>query len=211
MKITVFGASGKTGQHVIEKALDKGFQVLAYVRRENSLRIQHPNLNISVGNLNDTYKIEEAIKGADACISTLGGASLRKHATEVVEGIDRIVTTMEKQGVKRLMYLSSFGVGDSEQYMAPFIRFLIVKLILRVPIADHGTNEQRIQRSDLDWTIFRPGSLHDGPQSENVKSGIDSPGTKGNLSISRASLAAYMVNRLTEKPYIKQAIWLHEQ
>ena len=109
MKITVFGASGKSGQQLVEKALDMGFQVLAYVRRENSINIQHANLKILEGNLSDANKLKEAIKGADACISTLGGSSLRKHA------IDQIVIQMEKLSFNRLMYLSSFGVGDSQQ------------------------------------------------------------------------------------------------
>jgi putative NADH-flavin reductase len=114
MKITVFGASGKSGQQLVEKAPDMGFQVLAYVRRENSINIQYANLKILAGNLSDANKREEAIKGADACISTPGGSSLRKHAVEVTDGIDQIVIQMGKLSVNRLMYLSSFGVGDSQ-------------------------------------------------------------------------------------------------
>jgi putative NADH-flavin reductase len=210
MKITVFGASGKSGQQVVEKALEKGFQVLAYVRRENSLNIQHPNLKILVGNLSDTHKLKEAIKGTDACISTLGGSSLRKHSVEVIHGIDQIVTQMEKLGVNRLMYLSSFGVGDSQQYLAPFIRFLLVKLFLRIPIADHTTNEQRIQRSNLEWTIFRPGRLSDGPLFEDLKFGFDKPSTNGSPIISRASLALFILNQLSDDTFIRKSIWVYE-
>ena len=210
MKITLFGASGKSGQQLAEKALDMGFQVLAYVRRENSLNIQHPNLKILVGNLSDTHKLEEAIKGADACISVLGGASLRKHSLEVINGIDLIVTQMEKLGVNRFMYLSSFGVGDSQQYLPPFIRFLLVKVILRIPIADHTTNEQRIQRSNLKWTIFRPGRLSDGPLFEDLKFGYDRPGTNGSPGISRASLAFFMLNQLSDNTSIGKALWVYE-
>jgi uncharacterized protein YbjT (DUF2867 family) len=46
MKIVVFGASGRVGQHIVEQALSKGYQVTAFVRRENSLPQNDPNLNI---------------------------------------------------------------------------------------------------------------------------------------------------------------------
>jgi nucleoside-diphosphate-sugar epimerase len=210
MKITVFGASGKSGQQLVEKALDMGFQVLAYVRRENSINIQHANLKILAGNLSDANKLEEAIKGADACISTLGGSSLRKHVVEVTNGIDRIVIQMEKLSVNRIMYLSSFGVGDSQQYLSPFIRFLLVKLILRIPIADHSTNEQRIQRSNLKWTIFRPGRLSNDPLSEDLKFGCNKPTTNGSPKISRASLAVFMLNQIADDTYVRKALWVNE-
>jgi putative NADH-flavin reductase len=36
MNITIFGASGQTGQIMLEKALSQEYQVTAYVRREDS-------------------------------------------------------------------------------------------------------------------------------------------------------------------------------
>lgn len=41
MKITIFGANGQIGQHVVEQALQAGHQVTAYTRRPNALDKQH--------------------------------------------------------------------------------------------------------------------------------------------------------------------------
>jgi len=210
MKIVIFGASGKTGTLMVNQALELGHQVTAYIRRANSLEIEHPNLKIVVGNLNDSVKLKEAISGADGCLSALGGASLTKHATEITSGIDRIVSIMEQERVNRFIYLSSVGVGESRAYMAQPVRFLVCDILLRVPFADHNTNEQRLAKSKLQYTFVRPGSLTDGPKTGNLKHGSEKITTKGNPKISRANVAAFMLEQLTNSSYINKGVWVYE-
>lgn len=210
MKIVIFGANGRVGKLLVNQSLELGHQVIAYVRRANSLEIEHQNLKIVVGNLNDTKKLKEAITGADACLSTLGGASLTKHATEIVSGIDHIVSMMEQERVNRFIYLSSVGVGESRNYMAQPVRFIVCDLMLRVPFADHNTNEQRLAKSKLQYTLVRPGGLTDGPKTGNLKHGSEKTILKGNPKISRANVAAFMLEQLTDETYIDQGVWLYE-
>lgn len=210
MKIVIFGASGKTGTLMVNQALELGHQVTAYIRRENSVEKEHPNLKIIVGNLNDTEKLKEAISGADACLSTLGGASLTKHATEIRSGIDKIISLMEQERVNRFIYLSSVGVGESRLYIAQPVRFFVCDLFLRVPFIDHNINEQRITRSKLQYTLVRPGGLTDGQKTGNLKHGSEKTILKGSPKISRANVAAFMLEQLADKTYINKGVWLHE-
>jgi len=210
MKIVIFGATGKTGIQLIQQGLEKGHQVTAYVRRENGLNFEHPNLKIVVGNLSNTEKLKNAITGADACISALGGGSLTKHATEIINGIDQIVSNMEHEGVKRFIYLSSVGVGESRYFMAQPVRFIVCDLLLRIPLADHNTNEQRIAKSKLQYTMVRPGGLTDGLKTGNLKHGSEKTILKGNPKISRANVAAFMLDQLTDVSNIKKGVWLYE-
>ena len=46
MQLTVFGASGKTGQQVVQQALSRGYQVVAYVRDPAKLSVTDANLKI---------------------------------------------------------------------------------------------------------------------------------------------------------------------
>jgi putative NADH-flavin reductase len=210
MKIVIFGANGKVGKLLVNQALDLGHQVTAYIRRANSLQIDNPNLKIITGNLNDSDKLHEAIIGANACISALGGASLTKHAPEIIAGIDHIVLLMEQERVNRFIYLSSGGAGESRYFIPQPFRFLVVDLLLRVPLADHNVNEQRLMKSSLNWTFVRPGSLTDGPQTGNIKHGCEKISMKGNPQISRANLAAFMLEQLTDNKYIGKGVWLYE-
>jgi putative NADH-flavin reductase len=210
MKIVLFGASGKTGTLLTEQALAKGHHVTAFVRRAGSIVQHHPKLKVITGNLNDPAGIKEAIGGADAVISTLGGGSLTKHSPEIVTGIGNIVSAMEQLGVKRIIYLSSIGAGESRNLMGPVIRFFVADVLLRVPLADHTANENRIAKSRLEWTVVRPGGLTDGPKTGNYRHGSEKKILKGSTSISRANVALFMLGQLTDAEYKGKGVWLYE-
>jgi putative NADH-flavin reductase len=210
MKVVLFGASGKTGKLLTEAALASGYEVVAYVRKAESITLVHQNLKVVAGQLNDTEKLKSVISGADACISTLGGASLTKHSPEIRQGIDNIVSIMEAEKVKRIIYLSSIGVGDSRYYMAQPIRFLIVDLMLRVPMADHNINENRVANSQLQYTIVRPGGLTDGAKTSHLKHGSESIKLKGNTSISRSNVAAFLLEQVVNTEYLNKRVWLRQ-
>jgi len=210
MKIVIFGASGKTGSLLVEQALSAGHSVTAYVRRTGVLAQQYPNLKMVIGELSDSLKLKEAITGSDACISALGGGSLTKHAPEIMAGVEMIIKTMEQSGVKRFIYLSSIGAGESRFFMGAVIRFFLTDVILRVPLADHTTNEKRITASKLKWTIVRPGGLTDEPKTGNLKHGSEKTILKGSPKISRANVAAFMLEQIGGNTYLNKAAWLFE-
>lgn len=129
----------------------------------------------------------------------------------MVEGIANIVRIMEEVNVKRFLYLSSIGAGSSKPYMPQPIRFIITDLLLRVPLADHTTNENRIMESQLDWTIIRPGGLTDVKKTNsNLKHGTEYVKIEGSPSISRAHVASFLLNQLENSRYLNQCIWLYE-
>lgn len=210
MKIVIFGASGKTGLLLVEQALEQGHLVTAFVRPSASIAIKHPNLTVVVAHLTETMTIRDIVLDADACISALGGSSLTKHSPNIIKGIDRIVDIMEQAGVKRLVYLSSLGAGESRYYMPRIIRFLLGDILLRVPLSDHNVNEQRISKSSLNWTIIRPGGLTDGPLTGIVQHGSEMTIIKGSSKISRANVAAFMLQQLADDEYVKKCVWLFE-
>ena len=210
MKIVVFGASGKTGSLLVHEALTSGHNVIAYVRKPESVKSDHPNLKVVAGILNEKDKLKSVISGSDVCISTLGGASLTKHSPEIIEGINNIVSIMEEESVTRFIYLSSFGAGDSRKYMPQPIRFLIADIMLTVPLADHNTNESRITKSQLNWTIVRPGGLTNGAKTDNLKHGCEMTQVKGSIIISRANVAAFLLDQVSNNDYSNKSVWLYE-
>jgi hypothetical protein len=91
----------------------------------------------------------------------------------------------------------------------PF-RFLIADIMLLVPLADHNTNEGRITKSQLNWTIVRPGGLTNGAKTDNLKHGCEMTKIKGSISISRSNVAAFLLNQVSNKEYVKKSVWLYE-
>jgi uncharacterized protein YbjT (DUF2867 family) len=75
MLITVFGANGGTGRHVVEYALEAGQEVHAVVRDPSSLGLRHARLSVVQGNVLDVKTIE--VRG-EVVVSAIGARS--RHA-----------------------------------------------------------------------------------------------------------------------------------
>src|SRR5215468_5466470 len=71
MRITVFGATGGIGGHVVRQALDAGHKVTAVVRK--SYALEHPSLEVvRVPGLTEAEPLRDAVDGSDAVISGVG-------------------------------------------------------------------------------------------------------------------------------------------
>ena len=78
-KLTILGATGATGQHVVRQALERGHQVTALVRDPTRLPIQHERLRVTIGTIaDDSAPLRQSMDGQDVVISVLGrGPSLK--------------------------------------------------------------------------------------------------------------------------------------
>src|SRR3954468_22782921 len=113
MNLTVFGATGGIGRHVVNQALDAGHQVTAYARNPAKLNLTHPNLTVIAGELSEREAVGRAVAGADAVISALG-PSLDRKATgmPLVEGTRTIVDAMRAEGVERYIGMATPSLRD---------------------------------------------------------------------------------------------------
>ena len=75
MKIAIFGASGRTGNLLTERALGGGHTVSALLRRPAEFSFRD-RVRIVPGNAFDSGAIAETLAGAEAVLSALGARSL---------------------------------------------------------------------------------------------------------------------------------------
>jgi putative NADH-flavin reductase len=204
MKLLVFGATGGTGRQCVDQALAQGHQVTAFVRQSAALAVQHPDLTIIQGDITDQDAVQRAIPGHDVVISALG---TRGGPAVLPEGTRNILEAMASHGVRRSLWVSSFGAGDSLQQMGWLSQTLIVKGLLRQAIQEKNAQEQIILASGGDWIIARPGGLTDGPLTGAYR--VTGPGDKvGRPSISRADVADFMLKNLADTRYARRAVGL---
>ena len=204
MKLLVFGATGGTGRQCVDQALAQGHQVTAFVRQPAALAVQHPDLTIIQGDITDQDVVQRAIPGHDVVISALG---TRGGPAVLPEGTRNILEAMASHGVRRSLWVSSFGAGDSLKQMGWLSQTLIVKGFLRQAIQEKNAQEQIILASGGDWIIARPGGLTDGPATGTYR--VTGPGDKvGRPSISRADVADFMLKNLTDDRYVRRAVGL---
>jgi putative NADH-flavin reductase len=205
MKTTVFGASGRTGREVVQQALARQHVVTAFVRNPAAFDLQHEHLRVVHGDITAYGDVERAVDGRDAAISALGPRTLLTRVPALVAGVGNIVSAMEKCGVRRLVYISALGVGDSEAAQNAAFRWLIRPVLLGRDYADHEANEQAIRRSNLEWVIVRPARLVDRPRTGQYQVDLNLSATFPFGRIGRADVADFILKQLTDTPFLRRA------
>ncbi len=202
MNVLVFGASGATGREVVERALDDGHSVAAFIRNPARFEIRHANLSLVVGDVTQSASVERAVTDRDVVASALGsGNSLRSNPT-LTDGIQNIIGAMSRAGVRRFVYLSMLGVGGSAWQLGLVDRYVVLPLLLRNVAADHAGEEAFIKQSELDWVIVRPPRLTNGPYTGRYRNGEDLRGKVFMSSIARADVADFMVKQFADDRYV---------
>lgn len=199
MKLIVYGATGKTGQHVCRNALERGHDVTAFTRSPHKIEAT-AGLRVVQGNVLDSGAVSDAIPGNDAVIVALGSTGLR-DGTTLTAGTRHVVDGMTRHAVERLVVLSAAGVGESWKQVSLLARVMFGTLLRNI-LADHEAQEALVRASALDWTLVRAAILHDGPASSNVTAT-----NAGRMNrIARADLAAFLVKEASDGAYRRQAI-----
>ena len=115
LKIGIFGGTRGVGRCALEQALDKGHTVTVLARNPQSLSdIQNPRLHVVHGDVLDKNAVASVVAGQDVIINSLGG-SLKSDVNICSQGTRVILDAMKDANVKRIITVSSFGVGDSYQ------------------------------------------------------------------------------------------------
>ena len=203
MNLLIFGASGKTGQHLVSKTLEQGHIVTAFVRNPSKIKFRHPNLKIVQGNVADYNSVENAVKGQQVVLSTLGANSPFKFDQAIVDGIDNIINAMGRNGVSRFIYLSFIGVERPCKDAGFFIRHIAPK-ILKTEAEGHRVREVMIERSNLQWTIVHPPGLTNAKPKNVYRNGIAISSKGFFVTMSRADVADFMLKQVTDKTYLQK-------
>jgi uncharacterized protein YbjT (DUF2867 family) len=200
MRVIVFGATGKTGQHVLRAALGEGHEVTAFGRSIDRIEIDDPGLETHRGDVFDADPVKAATEGQDAAIVCLGSTGLGDKTT-LSAGTKSVVDAMVANDVQRLIVMSAAGVADSWRQI-PWTSRLLFRTLLRNVHADHQAQEALVEASPLDWTIVRAAVLKDDPATGRYTATNTGPISK----INRADVAAALVDQLADSTNSRRSI-----
>lgn len=216
-RILLYGATGRTGRHIIDYALQKGYEITALVRSPGKLNIKSDKLKVIRGLPTNIEDVRKAIHGCNAVISTLSGLPESQIITfkklnppHIMEtAILNTIQCMNEIGIKRIVTLSSIGVGDSYPYAPWFMRMGIKLTNFKISFADHNAQEELLRRSGLDWVIARPVALNDNDeQGDLVISYNNKPAV---FKMSRKRLAKFLVDALESNEFVQKSPILSEK
>jgi len=203
MNLLVFGATGATGQQVVRLALSQGHAVTAFARNPGALPKNEKRLRVVVGDITrDTPRIIEAVSGQDVVISALGRRNSFRSDHLIERSMQAIVPAMERAGVRRLIVVSAFGVGESRRD-APLIPRIMYRVLLNDIFADKKAAEDRVRGSNVDWTFIYPVLLTDGPATGAYRVG-ERLQLRGLPKISRSDVAHFILAELGNRTFVRK-------
>jgi putative NADH-flavin reductase len=161
VRVTVFGASGRTGRQVVEQGLDRGHEITAFARGAWRFGTSHERLTIVEGDARDPEAVADSVRGSDAIVSVLALVKAEDEP-EYSEATRTIVEAAQHEGVRRIVITANTDVfGDDEVTgeFAPHAR-------------EHRRNRETLRASGLDWTIVAAGWVVDEPATGSYQAAV---------------------------------------
>jgi putative NADH-flavin reductase len=203
--VLIVGATGGTGRHLIAQALERGHVVTALARDPSALRIEHPRLRVMQGDVLDYPSVEAAVRGQDVVISALGHKRFFQPTHILSEGTRNLLQALETRGVPRFVCETALGIGDSAGRMGVYYTFFVIPFILPFYFWDKARQERVIAANRLNWVMVRPGALTNGAKRGRYRHGPNVGSFLSTVRISRADVADFMLNQMTDNTYLRSA------
>jgi uncharacterized protein YbjT (DUF2867 family) len=215
MNVTVFGASGGVGTHVVSLAAERGHQVRAVYRAAPQTPPGGQAEILVSPDIFDPSFAARAIRGADVVVTAVGPNFTTRHnpRTAMTSPPDlhrrlagALVAAMKDSAAPaRLISVStgSMGPGDAVMSTGPRLLFRFFRTVVAPNLGRVGQDlqamEDELAASGLDWYALRPVKLTDGPLTGHVQAS-DRFTMK---TISRADVAWHIL-ALAEDPAPRQ-------
>ena len=207
--IAVLGATGRTGQRVVEYALAAGDGVRALARSPDALAaMAHPKLTVVRGDANDASDVAHLLEGANGVISTVGGGSLEDPGSARSTSARNIAATLSTRNdtTTRVVIVAGGGILDAEsgglrqdQTGFPAIYF---------PVSDEHRRTWEIMRdSETAWTMVCAGDIVAGERTGAYRA-LAERMPEGGSRISIGDLAAFLLEQLADLRFIRQRVGL---
>jgi putative NADH-flavin reductase len=203
VNLILLGATGRTGQLVVEQALSRGHAVTAVTRASSAphLSALHANgaLQVAVGDPRTSDALTPIIVGHNAVISCLGQRS-RQDAGLLRDSAAAVLAAMAASGIRRYLVVSQGLLFPSWN---PVV--ILLRAILARHVADSMAMERLIEPSSTDWTIVRPPRLVDGggPRGHRARVGALPDGA---WTMRYADLAAFLLDAAQNDEHLKTVV-----
>jgi putative NADH-flavin reductase len=209
-RILLLGATGRTGNQVLQQALDRGYKVNALVRDGRKIELEDERLRVFEGDTRIPKDLNFAMENCEAVVSCLNisrksdfpWAPLRTPEDFLSMTMRSLIKVCQEQDVTRLVLTSAWGVGDSRPHIPGWFGWVIDNSNLSAAYLEHERQEALVRNSGLDWTIVRPVALTNCEKPKPVKV-IFGHEEKPSLRISRRNTAGFLIDVLEQPDYIQ--------
>jgi len=209
MNITIIGASAGIGLEAVKRGLNRNHSITTLSRSEVEIE-DRKSLTMILGDATNKADLIQSIQNADALIITLGTRQSMK-ATTLFSDFAKLIVEIDKENKIDIPFIlvTGFGAGESKNYASWPVK-MFLNFFLKDVYADKTKMEEIITKSDLNWTIVRPGRLLDKELTERYH--IENKLFKGIKigEISRADLADFLIKQAEKQTEVKKYVTISE-
>ncbi|PWG00366.1 SDR family oxidoreductase [Levilactobacillus bambusae] len=183
--VLILGAHGKIARLATQQLLEKPVHLTLFLRDANRLKVTDKNKETIIeGDATSAADLDLAMQDIDVVYANLSGHNIVEEAKAVVASMDRC-------GVKRLIWISTLGIYD--EVPGEFGQWNH-KMLDGGYLETYATAAEVIEDSDLGYTIIRPAWLTDNDEIdyEVTHKGDPFKGTE----VSRESIAAVVTDHV---------------
>jgi putative NADH-flavin reductase len=200
-KITLFGATGQTGNAFLKQILSSHYEITVLVRTASKLTQKAPNLKVIEGDVLNIADVEKAVAGADIVVSLFGRV---KDSPDLLQtnGTKNIIAAMQKYNVTRIISLSGGALPYPEKDKPKFVDKIfvtIMNLVAKKMLDDAKAHYEVLKNSNVKWMVVRGPRLTNDAKKGTYKIGW--VGVNASTKISREDLAAFIVTQIEDETF----------
>ncbi|VTT88355.1 Flavin reductase [Halorubrum sp. DM2] len=209
MRIVVFGATGRTGGPLVEQALERGHEVVAFARDPARLSAgvrEDARVTVIQGDVTDAADVARAVGGdgdpVDAVVSVLGQTSDGPEDLLTVAA-GHLLAAMDEHDVERLVTLVGAAVREEGESvtLGGKVMGALLKLLARAALEDARDHVELVRAGDRRWTVVRAPRLTEGDHTGEFEHGGDLGLGVGDAA-ARANVADFVLDCLEDDLYV---------
>ncbi len=200
--VLIIGANGSVAKEAIAMFLQKTDVNLKLFLR-NAKRLEHlksPRVEVVEGDATDKVALTNAMGGVHVVYANLYGKNTPQMASAIIE-------SMQAAGLKRLVWITSFGVYNGQYQEIPDSELARIASY----IAPHREEVRVIEASNLDYTLIRAQWFSNADEIDYELTQKGEPFKNPSARISRKSIADLIVRLCTTPDFgIRQSLGINK-
>jgi putative NADH-flavin reductase len=201
--VAILGASGGVGYRLAGLALDAGYRIRGQSRAADRIDMRGGRVEVAVFEPTDAQALGSFVRGVRVVVFALG-IDRPGPTTLFSETTAALIAAMRAGGVRRLIAITGVGAGETRGHGGLFYDRFVFPHFTRARYADKERQERMIEASGLDWTIVRPAPYRIHAPDTPLEVHTEVPPELVLSSITRDEVAAFVIDEIETRRYLRQ-------
>jgi putative NADH-flavin reductase len=206
--IAILGANGRAGSAILDTCLQSGFKVKALFRdAQKCPQLNSGSLTKLVGDATEKSVLEAVISGCDVVINaTSNKANPGPISCKVTRLILEII--QNQPGLRYFVVTGKTIKGPNDTFsLTTFLERKVMEKAFSEIMKSKNEELQALYDSDSAWTLIRCPLIVDKEPKGYVASLSKCPGRE----VSRRNIAAFIIEELAKKEYLRQPVFVYDR